>query len=131
MKNLILSFVVALFFISGCGSNGQNNNSMQDKSAASNDSKSKPGVNADTNVIKVYVNATGIITADGNAVSLNVLDSSFSILKEKNGTVYYSRFDTGGEPPENSMQVMELIVKHGLPLRFYTDKTFTVPVEMH
>lgn len=43
--------------------------------------------------------------------------------------VYYSRANVKGEPPSESMQVVELIVKYGLPVKFFTDKTFTVAVK--
>jgi hypothetical protein len=79
----------------------------------------------DSLAIKVYVDKTGKITANGQLVSLITLDSSFSKLKTIKGAVYYSRDNVQQDPPEESMKVMELIIKYELPVRFYTDKTFT------
>ena len=52
-------------------------------------------------------------------------------LKICNGVVYYSRDNVEAEPPEESMKVMELITKYGLPDKFYTDKTFNQPVKLN
>ena len=82
-------------------------------------------------MIKVFVDKTGQITANGILTSLNVLDSSFSKLKKSNGVVYYSRDNVEADPPEESMKVMELITKYRLPVKFYTYKTFTQAVKLN
>lgn len=83
----------------------------------------------DSNVIKVYIDETGAISANGNSISLTDLDSSFSKLKVTNGAVYYSRANGQGEPPPGAMDVLNAIMKYGLSIRLYTDKTFTVIVK--
>jgi hypothetical protein len=50
-------------------------------------------------------------------------------LKAGDGIVYYSRDNSTQAPPVESMKVMELVVKYSLPIRLYTDKTFTVIVK--
>ena len=82
-------------------------------------------------VIKIYVNKNGLITANGNHIALPELDKELEELKNKNGTVYYSRDDIANNSPEESMKVMELIVKYKLPMKFYTDQTFTTPVKLN
>lgn len=80
--------------------------------------------------IKVFVNASGKITANGNPTNLIMLDSAFSRLKNTGGAVYYSRDNIQADPSEESMKVIELIVKYQLSVRFYTDKTFTKVAEV-
>ena len=119
-KTSVLSFTVLLIII-GCSNNNQNNT----------DDKALPEqkiVVVDSNIIKVYVDETGLITANENSISLEALDSSFSKLKASNGMVYYSRANGQGEPPPESMKVMELVIKYEVPIKLFTDKTFTIVV---
>jgi hypothetical protein len=81
----------------------------------------------DTLNIKVYVNVTGKITANGDLISLIDLDTKFSELVKKHGIVWYSRDNVSVDPPKESMQVMALIVKYGLSVKFFTDKDFQKP----
>lgn len=82
-------------------------------------------------MIKVYVDKTGQITANGNPASLDDLDSSFSKLKASKGAVYYARNNVETDPSAESMKVMELIIKYSLSVKFYTDKTFTQAVKLN
>ena len=119
-KTSVLSFTVLLIII-GCSNKDQNNT----------DDKTLPEqkiVVVDSNIIKVYVDETGLITANENSISLEALDSSFSKLKASNGMVYYSRANGQGEPPPESMKVMELVIKYEVPIKLFTDKTFTIVV---
>lgn len=115
-----LLFATFFFTLLGC-SNGSGNDKQDPEKSMSR----KENTRVDT-VIKVYVEQTGKITADGNEVSLSYLDSSFNKLKDRNGTVYYSRANAQGDPPQESIKVMDLIVKYNLPVKMFTDKTFTV-----
>ena len=124
-KTFFLSFAV-LFILIGCSNSNQNDNSNSDKAA----SQQKKGT-VDSNVIKVYVERDGKITADGNVISLEDLNSSFSKLKTSNGMVYYARDNPEGDPPQESMKVMYLIVKYKLPVKLYTDKTFSVLIKQN
>ena len=124
-KTFFLSFAV-LFIVIGCSNSNQNDNSKSEK-AASEQKK----VTVDSNVIKVYVERDGKITANGNVISLKDLDSSFSKLKKSNGIVYYSRANPEGDPPQESMKVMDLIIKYSLPVKLYTDKTFSVIIKQN
>jgi biopolymer transport protein ExbD len=128
-KTSFLSIVI-LFILVGCANNNQSDNATVDKTTSVKPTEQKT-VTIDLNVIKVYVDKTGQITANGNPISLEALDSSFNKLKTTNGTVYYSRDDVQGEPPAESMKVMDLISKHSLSVMFYTDKTFTQPVKLN
>jgi biopolymer transport protein ExbD len=105
-------YTVLIVLAAACSNNNQGAKSAQEKKT-------------DSSFIKVYVEKDGRITADEKETSLSDLDSSFSRLKSRNGTVYYSRDNGQSDPPPEAMKVMELIVKYKLPVRLYTDKTFT------
>ncbi len=79
--------------------------------------------------LKVYVNAAGIITANGQITTLPDLEKQMQALKTKNGIVFYSRDNQQADPPQQSIQVMDMVVKYSLPVQFYADSTFTKIVE--
>jgi uncharacterized protein YcfL len=112
------------FILIACNSN-QNNNKNADKVTE------ETSITIDSNVIKVFVDKSGLITLNGNPSSLSMLDSSFKKLELSKGVVYYSRDNVEARPPEESMQVMELIIKYSLTVKFYTDKTFTQTVKLN
>ncbi|HEX7904936.1 MAG TPA: hypothetical protein VF487_13760 [Chitinophagaceae bacterium] len=85
----------------------------------------------DSNVLQVYIDSTGLITANGSIITLAGLDSSLKKLKARSGTVYYTRDNPVGDPPKESGKVIEMVTKQNLPLKFYTDKTFTEIVRMN
>ena len=123
MKITVAFFTsLAVFLIFSCGQNHQDENAKVDPAGAA--------LTADTNVVKVYVDNAGILSADGQAVTLPELDSVMKNLKSKNGTVYYSRDNINADPPEASMQAIAIVAKYELPLKFFTDKTFTEAVKL-
>ena len=124
-KTLFLSFAI-LFILIGCSNSNQKDDSNSDKAASQQEK-----VTVDSNIIKVYVEQDGKITANGNVISLKDLDSSFSKLKTSKGVVYYSRANPEGKPPQESMKVMDLIIKYSLPVKLYTDKTFSVIIKQN
>lgn len=85
---------------------------------------------SDVDPIKIYVNKKGKIFANEKKITLTDLDQTLAMQKEKNGGVYYSRANTAGEPPAESMQVIKLVIKHKLPIRFFTDRSFTTPAKV-
>ena len=107
-----------------CTNSHQGDNSVIDTTTAK-EMYQQYAVTTDSNVIKVYIDKTGLITANGNLVSLTSLDSSFSNLKKNNGIVYYSRDNTQATVPDESIKVIDLVTKYHLPIRFYKDKTFS------
>ena len=110
----------------GCSNGDQNDKSIDEKATPE-----QKDATINSNTIKVFVEQTGLITANGNSISLTELDSAFSKLKMSNGIVYYSRANVEGDPPPESMKIMNLIVKYGLPVKLYTDKTFSVVVKQN
>lgn len=113
------AIVILSVVLLSCGGNSSRDNSGAAKIDASQNNV------ADSNVIKVYVEKNGAITANGNSISLAELDSSFGKLKAKNGIVYYSRDNPTQDASEESMKVMELVVKYSLPIKLFTDRTFS------
>lgn len=77
-------------------------------------------------VFKVFIDNEGKIEGDGKEMDLENLDKEFEEMKQRNGMVYYSREDINADSPEG-MKVMELVVKHQLPIKFFTDETFSTP----
>lgn len=119
---------LALFLLIGCDSGGNDGPTIlpaPDSLILSAKKYEQDKLKADSIAIKVFIDKAGQITANGKLVSLAALDSTFSQLKINKGAVYYSRENVQEDPPAESMKVMELITKHGLPVQFYTDKTFT------
>lgn len=80
-------------------------------------------------VVKVFVSPSDKITADGTPVTLTQLDAMFKSLHGHKAGVLYSRGDGSQEPSDTALSVMELIAKYRLPMQFYTDSTFTVPIK--
>ncbi len=84
---------------------------------------------------KSTIHATIYVTKDGriflNQVLTNLkgLDEALKEFKQKDGTIFYSRDDREQEPHEIAIQVMDLIAKQKLPIRFYTDSTFKQVVQ--
>jgi biopolymer transport protein ExbD len=119
MKHKILLFVISVCIFSSCEEKQEHKNesSMQDQSTEQN-------LVNDTMHIKIYVDAAGKITADAKEINLTNLDTVLRQLAKKGGGVWYSRDNAAKEPPKESMQVMDLIVKYSLPVKFYTDKDF-------
>jgi biopolymer transport protein ExbD len=117
MKYITILFTLIL--ISSCGQNNQEENKIAqiDTTVVIRDK--------DNNVIKVYIDHSGVIFTDNQQTTLNELDIKIKALKDKQGTVYYSRDNFAGDPPKEAMEVIDVIAKYELPIKFYIDKEFT------
>lgn len=123
MKKIFL--IIACFSVlTVCNTNTQSNGTGIDK-ISDKEVEAQGGLVIDSNIIKVYVDKMGQITANGSPISLTKLDSSFNSLKKSKGIVYYSRDNTVADPAAEYMKVIDLVTQHGLPIKFYMDKTFT------
>jgi hypothetical protein len=77
------------------------------------------------------VTKAGAVRADGRAITIEELGKKFAELARANGYIFYFREDPGAsEPHPNAMQVMALIVEHGLPVRFAAGPDFTHAVDL-
>ncbi|MEO6671774.1 MAG: hypothetical protein ABIN36_19980 [Ferruginibacter sp.] len=127
---LIITFISIFLFSAGCGDGETEKTYPADSTSAVNqNTMEETAMLNDTNVVKVYVDKAGKITAGGNPTDLTSLDVAFSELKKNKGTVYYSRDQVQGDPPAESMKVIELVAKYRLPVKFFTDKTFSHAVD--
>jgi|GEM_PF-1418582 len=121
----------ALLLVSACNNSNQNKTISTDSSTVSTiDSQVKEIKEAPNEIsVKVYVKKDGQIIVDRNPMQLSTLDGYLKELKKNNGVVWYSRDNPAGEPPAESMKVIDLVTKYGLSIRFYTDDTFSTAVK--
>jgi len=68
-------------------------------------------------VLKVVVLGSGQMFADGVEVTPAELDIKFAGLRHAKGTVWLYREGGRGVPPAEAMQVVQMTVKHALPVR--------------
>ncbi len=109
MKGIFLFLVL---FITGCAN-------KSDQSIVATKQNSEDSV-----VLKIFVDKDGIIIVEGNRVTLEMLDLKLDSLQKKNGIVYYSRSNIAAEPPQSALIVAELVARHDLPIKFFSDKKF-------
>ena len=121
MKTLlkISILLVALIFIS-CDNTSSKTNS---NSKAEVTEKKAPAV------LKLYLNSKAEIINDGTSINYEELTGLLKSLRENKGTVYYSRANINSKAPEESMSLVNEIIKYQLPVKFFTDSTFTKSVE--
>ncbi len=103
--------------------------------SCSNQSENKPipyeEIKATEEVhLKVFLNKNGVILCNNIEVELEKLDLKFEELKSNKGVVYYSRANPAREISDKSMQIVDLIAKHQLPIKFFTDDSFSTPIQM-
>jgi hypothetical protein len=70
------------------------------------------------------MDGVGVITVNGQVVSVADLSRTLASLKPRPTEVCYSRANAQGEPPPEVMPVIQAIMALGAPVSFYTDKTF-------
>lgn len=107
-KILFLSFTILL---SGCNN--------ENKTA-------QPDLGSDTSFLglRIYEDSLNNIFMNGTSISLTDIEAKFVDLKRKGGMVSYSCKGATEQPPEDS-KVIDLIKKYCLPVKMYTDSTFT------
>jgi len=72
----------------------------------------------------IAVSVDGGISVDGKPSTLKQLDGSLAELKRRHGDIWYTRDRGNGELSPGQLTVFEHIVRSGLPIRLYTDRTF-------
>ena len=73
----------------------------------------------------VWVTSGGKLELNGQPADLARIDEAFQALVASKGVVVYAREAGRGEPPPAAMKVMELIVKHRLPVSMSTKRDFS------
>lgn len=76
-------------------------------------------------MLKIRVFADGGIIASDKPIHLDQLAEQMLALKKSGGTVWYYRESADGEPHENAMLVMQLIVENKLPILLSTKPDFS------
>ena len=76
-------------------------------------------------VARVSALASGQVLLNGNAIALPALDAALTELKNQNGVVWYYRENARSEPPPNAMEVIQMVVKHKLPISMSTKADFS------
>ena len=76
-------------------------------------------------VVKVTVLASGVVQLDGRPTSLPALDEELRKLKADNGVVWYHRQDPASEPPPQGAAVIQMIIKHQLPVSMSSRPDFS------
>ena len=77
-------------------------------------------------VAKISVLSSGKLLLDGKPTTLAALDATLAALKASHGVVWYYREAAETvEPPPVSSQVIELVIKHRLPVSMSTKPDFS------
>ncbi len=77
-------------------------------------------------VAKVSVLSSGKVLLDGKPTTMAALDAALGSLAASKGVVWYYREDAeAAEPPAASIEVIELVIKHRLPISMSTRPDFS------
>jgi hypothetical protein len=82
-------------------------------------------VSAAERVAKVAVFSSGSVQLDGRPTTLPALDEELKKLKADNGVVWYHRQDPASEPPPQGTAVIQMIIKHKLPVSMSSKPDFS------
>lgn len=116
----ILTGILALGLLTACTPSGQKQE--QENPAVSSPADVPPPES--TLHATIYVKKDGRVFLNQVLTDLKGLDAELKQCRQKGCVIFYSRDDREQEPHENAIQVMDLIAKQELPIRFYTDSTF-------
>ena len=75
-------------------------------------------------LLKISVLASGEILLDGRSIEMTALDSALQSAKSENPTVWYYRESASKDAPPEAMAVIQLVIKHKLPISISTSRTF-------
>lgn len=84
-----------------------------------------PPASSAERVARVAVFSTGAVQLDGRVTTLPVLDEELRKLKADKGVVWYHRENPASEPPPQGTAVIQLIIKHQLPVSMSTKSDFS------
>lgn len=76
-------------------------------------------------VAKVAVFSSGAVHLDGRPITLPTLDQELGKLKAENGVVWYHRQNPASEPPPQGTAVIQMIIKHRLPVSMSSKPDFS------
>jgi hypothetical protein len=84
-----------------------------------------PPVSGAEKVARIAVFSSGAVQLDGRPTTLSALDAELGKLKADKGVVWYHRESPTGEPPPQGTAVIQLIIKHRLPVSMSTKPDFS------
>jgi hypothetical protein len=76
-------------------------------------------------VAKVSALSSGSLLLNGKQVDLKSIETELGKLKAAKGEVWYYRENPQSEPHPNAMAVIQLVVKHQLPISMSTKPDFS------
>ena len=76
-------------------------------------------------VAKIAVFSSGAVLLDGRPTSLPALDEELRKLKADNGVIWYHRESPASEPPPQGNAVIQMIIKHRLPVSMSAKPDFS------
>jgi hypothetical protein len=76
-------------------------------------------------VARVTVTASGAVLLDGRPTTLPALDARLRSLKAAGGAVWYHRENPAAEPPPQGNAVVQMIIKHRLPVSMSSRPDFS------
>lgn len=117
-KHLVYAFVFAWAAMVGCR-----------KPAPPDTTNEAPPVSGPHATI--WVGQDGTIELNGQVADLAAVDKALSDLETRKGAVWYGRDGASGAPPPNGMEVIQMVIKHRLPIRMSTKRDFSDAVDTH
>ena len=87
--------------------------------------KKEPALNPPTKTLKIMVSASGDITVERQAATLDQVSAKLAELKKSGGAVLYYRENPEGEPHPNAVKVMQLVIDNQLPIRLCVKPDFS------
>ena len=116
MKGTIVLLILGAAYLAGCG--------------RPEEKASMHRFNADI-VLKVSVMQSGKLLVEGVETSSAVLDARLSQIESQNGVVWYYREEGTRRAPPEAMDVIKLVVKHGLPISMSSKPDFSDTIDEH
>jgi hypothetical protein len=80
---------------------------------------------------KVKVMADGSLFVDGEPATLERLDQRFAELANAHGVVWYYREAGESSPPPIAARVIELVIKHRLPISMSSKPDFSDTIDQN
>lgn len=84
-----------------------------------------PPASSAERIARIAVFSSGQVQLDGRPTSMPALDEELRKLKSDKGVVWYHRENPAGEPPPQGTAVIQLIIKHQLPVSLSTRPDFS------
>jgi hypothetical protein len=91
---------------------------------------SSPAPPADGPSAKIWISTTGSVEIDGKQVEVESVGPMLAELAKRDGVVFYGRDAAEEDPHPNAMQVLQMVMSSGLPIRMSTKRDFSDAVSL-